>query len=230
MGAPWALQLPVHSPSSAPKGRGKAASWPPSPRKMRSESRGSASVKGPGPPQGFPGAQLPSYQKQDGDTGGLGVPAQRPPAPPSQSSGLPEAGVNGPRFSGAGRPAPSQPLRARPRHAPSTPAHAPLPPAFADNPPALGYFPPHPTPSPQEEEPPGLRGLRPAAPLCSRSGASAMRTGQCISVKASPPASSVGRRGRPSLPAKSVTGPTAEATQVSSGDPRGGGGRVRKGR
>lgn len=110
MGAPWALQLPVHSPSSAPKGRGEAASWPPSPRKMRSESRGSVSVKGPGPPQGFPGAQLPSHQKQNGDTGGLGVPAQRPPAPPSQSPGLPEAGENGPRFSGAGRPAPSQPL------------------------------------------------------------------------------------------------------------------------
>lgn len=55
-------------------------------------------------------------------------------------------------------------------------------------------------------------------PVCSRSGASAVRTELCTSDRASPPLSSVGKHGRPSLWAEKVTGHTLAAHPVSSGD------------
>lgn len=64
-------------------------------------------------------------------------------------------------------------------------------------------------------------GCLSTAPLvCSRSGASAVRTELCTSDRASPPVSSAGRHGRPSLWAEKVTGHTPAAHPVSSGDTR----------
>lgn len=74
----------------------------------------------------------------------------------------------------------------------------------------------------QPQEARGAPGPAPSfvrtEPLSSRCGALAVRTELCTSGRASPPASSAGRPGRPSSWPESVTGHTPAARLVSSGD------------
>lgn len=105
-------------------------------------------------------------------------------------------------------------------------------PAFADMSSSLRVLSPSPCP-PLTPQKGSVLASHPAVPLSARCGALAVRTGPYTSVRVSPRASSVGKHGRPSSPAESVTGHTLVAHQVSSGDPKGSRawrGRVGKGR